>query len=563
MHTKDTSTKDNTSRIVMMMDEQDRIAEQRAAKPDFRHWRDRLAMKLEGRDYQQFQGVVWESDGQDNKSAFPRHRGGWTARSWRKRVERKMGGELESKENSASKKTSRTDIEVPVPESDSERDSPRITKGGWTANSYRQRIDRKMHGNVDTSEEGSRNRSTMMEGGDPEESGEEDEELSESEGDRDLQHKRGWTANSYRRHIDVKMGGETSEGRSRNRASSNDGGRRRRKRKRRHSTGTRRTSAHAEAHRRQSRTRSEQSEDTPEESRSRIEEFESTAGEEDQEYDDYEVQTPMRGGKQLFRENMLRSQARPVPGAFPMLDDSMHQETRDLGTRNSVARNEVTPIDVTTGEMTPSELPGSENIAVAVFVKSDEDQSVVIAEDYDPNRKKKIGFENPRARRYGIIGCVLLAVVALIVGLVIGLVPDRSNDTPTPSPTTALELMYLERLAETVGESVMSPGTPESRAADWLINEDSMQISIDDPNFVQRFVLALLYYSTTDNGRQPWSQCQPAPGTEDESCVYELTGSLRPLAASRWLSSKHECDWGGISCTENETVVELEMGKYE
>jgi hypothetical protein len=99
----------------------------------------------------------------------------------------------------------------------------------------------------------------------------------------------------------------------------------------------------------------------------------------------------------------------------------------------------------------------------------------------------------------------------------------------------------------------MTPGTPEARAAEWILYEDAMQLPLDAPNLQQRCVLALLYFSTTDNGRRPWSQCSPeANGT---SCIY-INGEMR-FPAERWLGNSSECLWAGVACTISETVGQL------
>ena len=47
---------------------------------------------------------------------------------------------------------------------------------------------------------------------------------------------------------------------------------------------------------------------------------------------------------------------------------------------------------------------------------------------------------------------------------------------------------------------------PIDQAYNWIVNKDALYVCPDDPNLVQRYVLALFYFST--NGEN-WVQCRP------------------------------------------------------
>ena len=83
---------------------------------------------------------------------------------------------------------------------------------------------------------------------------------------------------------------------------------------------------------------------------------------------------------------------------------------------------------------------------------------------------------------------------------------------------------------------LQSPTSPQYQTLDWLASKDEMKLSVDAPNLLQRYVLALVYFSTS--GEQ-WHRDM------------------------NWLSDKHECEWngdGGVrSCDEDKQVTDLSL----
>jgi len=451
-----------------------------SAKRHYKNWRSRLSSKMDGTGYQhmggdnndddeedvQLPGAVWEPQEQQHSSKRE-----WRARSWRRRVHRKMDGDKTSSHQETEKK---------------QRGATRITKHA------EQHQHEARHRHVETGDRhaASSNQDSL---------GNVNRKISAHA----QQHRHG----ARHRHSDTverDVLGQSSNERVHDNVNS--------RRKNHH--GATRISVHAELHRRQSehRRREEQ---------------------------------PQRGNVQRHR----RSGERHVHENVEILPPSLS------GNANTVASRSREPQDA---NPRPSD---HKTLAIAVFVDDDEEEkSLAIAEDYDPDAKNPTGFMNPTARCYGIIGVVILVIIALVVGLVVGLTTARAVETPAPtsSPTTILELMYRENFASLVGESVFVSGTPEARAAEWIVNEDTMQLPLDAPSLKQRYTLALLYFSTTDNGNRPWRQCAPSQ-TKEESCIY-VDGGVR-YPTERWLSSSSECLWAGVNCTGRETIGELTIGE--
>ena len=84
--------------------------------------------------------------------------------------------------------------------------------------------------------------------------------------------------------------------------------------------------------------------------------------------------------------------------------------------------------------------------------------------------------------------------------------------------------------------------TPQNKAFLWIVNIDALQLSVDDKHLFQRYVLALLWFSTTSD-EHPWRH-------------EEIL----------WLSERHECNWnrknqfgnlGVLECTKELQVKSL------
>ncbi|CAB9515102.1 leucine Rich Repeat [Seminavis robusta] len=173
-----------------------------------------------------------------------------------------------------------------------------------------------------------------------------------------------------------------------------------------------------------------------------------------------------------------------------------------------------------------------------------------------------------------------LALLAVIVALVVVVVllkqqqqPSQqaeNNQTPTIAHSAAMkELAIRSALASHVGEHILNAeDTPYQAAMDWILHKDPMQLDVFSGNLIQRYVLALFYYKTSQGG--PWISCNPPEEGKDNTCfVNEFaknqTGDIvyqkldEPDA--RWLSEKHECEWAMVQCSpgRDQSVVGLDI----
>ena len=150
-------------------------------------------------------------------------------------------------------------------------------------------------------------------------------------------------------------------------------------------------------------------------------------------------------------------------------------------------------------------------------------------------------FTKPR-RSWCLI--VLAVVSILLVGAVIAVSVvvfgnKSKNSTADDSPTREQELdriIYSISDPDTLGDE----RTPQYKARQWMLNEDSIfadkTVSFSDEKMIQRYVLAVFYYST--NGPTSWE-------------------------SNNWLAGP-ECQepvWNGLGCNGNGEVRALGFGK--
>ena len=87
--------------------------------------------------------------------------------------------------------------------------------------------------------------------------------------------------------------------------------------------------------------------------------------------------------------------------------------------------------------------------------------------------------------------------------------------------------------------------TPQGKSIVWLVTEDEKQLCHGDETLAQRYILSILYYSTSGDD---WTDCSQ----DDNSCDRN---------GDPWLSESSECEWGGVQCNMKGFVETIELGK--
>jgi hypothetical protein len=230
------------------------------------------------------------------------------------------------------------------------------------------------------------------------------------------------------------------------------------------------------------------------------------------------------------------------------------------------------------------------DLAVADAVH-DDDAFIPSATQYDPDSKSSAISKHRRFRRYGFAGIYILLVIIVVLSISIAVTRNnRKSDNqisadgsgsqttfPTPGPTTVREgegiLGELIKISSV--EKLNDPNSAQFKAAQWIQFEDPQQLGADADNLLQRYALAVMYFSLQENG--PWFFCgandsshkdpdlctgQIAvwigdPQNPNDNTIYE---ELEDEA--KWLSAKSECVWLGVYCNkDNVTIDVIEIGE--
>eukprot|EP00538_Stauroneis_constricta_P012806 CAMPEP_0119548520 /NCGR_PEP_ID=MMETSP1352-20130426/2425_1 /TAXON_ID=265584 /ORGANISM="Stauroneis constricta, Strain CCMP1120" /LENGTH=1351 /DNA_ID=CAMNT_0007593819 /DNA_START=276 /DNA_END=4331 /DNA_ORIENTATION=- len=207
-----------------------------------------------------------------------------------------------------------------------------------------------------------------------------------------------------------------------------------------------------------------------------------------------------------------------------------------------------------------------DNLAIAVAINEDEEEEekkfIQAAVEYVPEKKPPL-YHNRRVQLYTIGGVLTCLTIILVVLVTVVFIPKDDNSpavaevvltlAPTGAPTTIREGEFRNFLARKVGEQIFVPGTPHDLAVRWLMDEDPLKLVPESDNFVQRYMLAFLYFSTTAKGE--WFSC--GRDDADDTCTFQKfernttddSAYYVPVPdETRWLSGTFECEWVGVDC---------------
>ena len=104
---------------------------------------------------------------------------------------------------------------------------------------------------------------------------------------------------------------------------------------------------------------------------------------------------------------------------------------------------------------------------------------------------------------------------------------------PSNAPTIDMSAFNITQVIMKIsGEVIWDENSPQSKALNWIISEDNMNLTYTSSNLVQRYALMVLYYSTSGD---QW-------GDNDG-----------------YGSDRNECEWFGVECAHFHTLVSLDM----
>jgi hypothetical protein len=206
---------------------------------------------------------------------------------------------------------------------------------------------------------------------------------------------------------------------------------------------------------------------------------------------------------------------------------------------------------------------------IEAFVKSDDDDySVEEIDDEDvdilPSRAEVAQKARSKLRTYSILGsiCLILVIVAVMVPISLTILrvdndlrfsstsPSQVPSTqPSQAPTTLEFTEYVKVFSQVSSmQDLMTSGSPQHKASRWMYLFDPLQRNILDPKFLQRYIAAVFYYSTSHGSG--WADCYAG----DVSCTSD--------SKQTWLSFHDECDWYGfVQCNSDGFVTRFVISK--
>jgi hypothetical protein len=115
-----------------------------------------------------------------------------------------------------------------------------------------------------------------------------------------------------------------------------------------------------------------------------------------------------------------------------------------------------------------------------------------------------------------------------------------------------------------------NPDSPQSKARDWILNEDTFDPFCPPPcnrdrrdgGVIQRYVLAVFYFAT--GGDDAWLSCgRNSINVCDPTLTLFIGDPVEIISGKKtWLEPVSECYWGGLSCRKDTQCIDrIEFGK--
>jgi hypothetical protein len=220
-------------------------------------------------------------------------------------------------------------------------------------------------------------------------------------------------------------------------------------------------------------------------------------------------------------------------------------------------------------------------LTIAMAVHEDDDEMFLpLAREYDPYAKPPI-YLNRRFRLY-MSATICLFFVVILTSIISVMVlrggqssstTSLENSAPNYSLKSLEEISYLQQFAISLGYQewhFIEDSPPYARAAKWIMEEDERKLSQDGASLIQRFLLAVFYFTTTSNGQFPWRSCNPNfTDSSDVICQFQRLSRneidevvYTSESSYRWLSKEHECYWAGNLCDDSNTTRAIDLRKF-
>jgi hypothetical protein len=274
-----------------------------------------------------------------------------------------------------------------------------------------------------------------------------------------------------------------------------------------------------------------------------------------------DVETPDEGGDST--DPHVVSTTRHAAEIHPVADNSFTENYHD-----DEEAGVSTPVDEAPDMSADYQYPGvafaaeefANEGAVDAFVADNVVDALGVAVVISEEEEEKL--ERRKYKRYLCFAflCMCLIAVAIVVPVVLVVgkeepvaptIPPSEAPSMTPSvaPTSIRLDAVIDRLIPVSGEEAfMNKSSPQYLAADWVADLDPVMLPIEDPKLVQRYILAVFYFSM--NGDK-WESC----GRTSPICGGDANSTT-------WLSRFNECTWLGNRCNSDANVDQIYFSKY-
>ena len=156
---------------------------------------------------------------------------------------------------------------------------------------------------------------------------------------------------------------------------------------------------------------------------------------------------------------------------------------------------------------------------------------------------------------------VLLVISAIVIPVSIVLTKDNGSSSSGSNSTLSTERhsFISERILESgmsLEDELTTEGTPQNLALEWIVSGDHAQLAQDHDYLLQRYALAVFFYSTHGKFIQQPSEKDneteegAVEGHDDMTQGKENSSLAQPdwTNQNRWMSSYGICAWHGIQC---------------
>ena len=242
-----------------------------------------------------------------------------------------------------------------------------------------------------------------------------------------------------------------------------------------------------------------------------------------------------------------------------LADDFGNKSKKDEQTQSALQQDNLNDLEY--GEYGEE---GADGLAIAVAVEEQDTETYLpSAIEFDPDTKPPMY----RNRRFRLYLCLMMAAAVVgTVGAALGIVLTAQDGLPPQTIPYRATIGIRENLARIVSlEQLDDVSSPYKKAMDWITLTDPMAVTPDSSNFLNRFVLAYLYYATSQ--KKPWtSDCAPSDST-NENCIDVFPRNTAEekyfnRTATKWFTNTDECEWAGVICDGFHQIRSIEFSKY-